>query len=159
MRERIDIDAYFMNIALAVAQRSTCLDKQVGCVIVNKHNRIVSTGYNGAPAKSRHCSQCQVKLFNDKNLCPAAHAEQNALLWALPEEVHLVYCTLEPCITCTRMLLNTLCVGVRFLHDTNPKRSGAQLWRHAQMEKQNPHAFWYKFKPSGEVNDQLHFPF
>ena len=48
MEKRIDKDNYYLNIAETVAERSTCLRKKVGCVIVN-HDEIISTGYNGAP--------------------------------------------------------------------------------------------------------------
>jgi dCMP deaminase len=45
---------YFMDIAMLVAKRSTCLRRAVGAIIV-KDKRILSTGYNGAPTGVRHC--------------------------------------------------------------------------------------------------------
>ena len=48
-------DEYFMEIAEIVKTRSTCLRRQVGAVIV-KDNRIITTGYNGAPSGLRHCT-------------------------------------------------------------------------------------------------------
>ncbi|MGD8741193.1 MAG: hypothetical protein PVG34_12835, partial [Desulfobacterales bacterium] len=45
---------YFMDIAMLVARRSTCLRRAVGAIIV-KDKRILSTGYNGAPTGVRHC--------------------------------------------------------------------------------------------------------
>ena len=48
MEKRIDKINYYLNIAETVAQRSTCLRKKSGAVIVNK-DEIVSTGYSGAP--------------------------------------------------------------------------------------------------------------
>ncbi len=53
--QRPGLDDYFMEIALVVAKRSTCLRRQVGAVIV-KGKQIVSTGYNGAPAGHVHCA-------------------------------------------------------------------------------------------------------
>ncbi|MCK4823962.1 cytidine deaminase, partial [bacterium] len=47
---------YFMAIAKMVAKRSTCLRRQVGAILV-KERRILSTGYNGAPAGLRHCEE------------------------------------------------------------------------------------------------------
>src|SRR4030042_3172472 len=49
-------DDYFMSIAQLVAQRSTCLRRQVGAVLV-KNKRILATGYNGAPSGIIHCSE------------------------------------------------------------------------------------------------------
>ena len=46
---RMSADKVYLLIARALSIRSTCLDKQVGCVIVNKQNEIIATGYNGAP--------------------------------------------------------------------------------------------------------------
>ena len=48
MNARIDKNNYYLDIAKSVAERSTCLRKKVGCVIVN-NDEIISTGYNGAP--------------------------------------------------------------------------------------------------------------
>lgn len=51
---RLSWDTYFLNIAAAVAARADCTRRQVGAVIV-KDNRVVSTGYNGAPAGEPGC--------------------------------------------------------------------------------------------------------
>lgn len=126
---RISKQDYFLEIALTVSARSTCLDKQVGCVLVNHSNIIIATGYNGAPRGMEHCLECAVALTGQKELCPAAHAEQNALLYAHADEIHKCYCTLEPCITCTRMLMNTSCSEVIFIQETNSVHSGRTLWR------------------------------
>jgi dCMP deaminase len=58
-------DEYFMAIAELVAERSTCLRRQVGAVIV-KDRKILSTGYNGAPRGIKHCSEvgCVRKQLN-----------------------------------------------------------------------------------------------
>lgn len=125
---RLTKDEYFMDIARTVAKRSTCLDKQVGCVLVNDKGIILSTGYNGAPRGMEHCSVCRVAQTHSKNFCPAAHAEQNALLYAMPDDIYACYCTLEPCVICTRMLMNTACTKVIFGQATNPIHSGEHLW-------------------------------
>lgn len=78
-------DQYYLDIALAVSKRSTCLRRRYGCVIV-KDDVIVSTGYNGSPRGDVNC--CDVGTCNRSDmprgrgyeLCPAVHAEQNALL-------------------------------------------------------------------------------
>lgn len=52
--KRPDWTAYFAGIAEAVSERADCTRRKVGAVIV-KDNRIVSTGYNGAPAGRQGC--------------------------------------------------------------------------------------------------------
>ena len=76
---------YYLNIALDVANRSTCLKKHYGAVVVN-NDEIISTGFNGPPRGEPHCTVC-TKISNAKNessycSCGAVHAEMNALLSA-----------------------------------------------------------------------------
>jgi dCMP deaminase len=52
--KRPSIDEYYLNIAKAVSERSTCLKKHYGCVIV-KNGEIISTGYNNPPRGEPHC--------------------------------------------------------------------------------------------------------
>ena len=58
-------DEYFMEIAEIVKTRSTCMRRQIGAVIV-KDNRIITTGYNGAPSGCRHCTEILMK-YQRKN--------------------------------------------------------------------------------------------
>ena len=51
---RPDWDSYFMKIAYAVSERSTCDRAFVGCVLVLE-KRILTTGFNGSPAGQGHC--------------------------------------------------------------------------------------------------------
>lgn len=90
MEERIDKINYYLNIAKAVADRSTCLRKKSGAVIVNK-DEIISTGYSGAPRGRENCIDlgycCKKKYFPDVrhagyDACRSVHAEQNALISA-----------------------------------------------------------------------------
>lgn len=90
MVQRIDKINYYLNIAKTVAQRSTCLRKYVGCVIVN-NDEIISTGYNGAPRGRKNCNElgfCSKKKYFPNlrhagyDACRSVHAEQNALISA-----------------------------------------------------------------------------
>lgn len=89
---RISKDEYYLNIALAVSKRSTCLKRHYGCVIV-KDDRIVSTGYNGAPRGEVNCcdlGKCKrpdAERYSDYTSCEAVHAEQNAIISASAEEL------------------------------------------------------------------------
>jgi dCMP deaminase len=105
-------DDYFMQIAFTVAQRSTCDRAHVGCVLV-RDRRILTTGYNGAPAGLPHCDDVG-HLLVDGHCVRTLHAEQNALIQAALHGVGTVgataYVTHQPCLTCAKMLINA---GVR----------------------------------------------
>ncbi len=109
-------DEYFMDIAVLVGKRSTCLRRSVGAVIV-KDKRILSTGYNGAPSGIRHCGDtgCLRESLNVASgqrheLCRGIHAEQNAIIQAAYHGVSIkgatLYCTHLPCVICTKMIIN-----------------------------------------------------
>ncbi len=116
MSQRPSVDEYFMEIAHVVAKRSTCLRNKVGAIVV-KDKRILSTGYNGAPRGLEHCLDVGC-LRDEKNIesgtrhevCRAVHAEQNAIiqcaLHGTSTEGATLYCTHQPCILCTKMMIN-----------------------------------------------------
>ncbi len=83
METRISKDECFMGIAKLLARRSTCLTRQVGCVLLDKEGHILSTGYNGIPAGVDHCTTklCPRIGTQGKNLdlCTAIHSETNAV--------------------------------------------------------------------------------
>lgn len=106
-----------MQIAFLVAQRSTCLRRQVGSLLVSDR-RILATGYNGAPQGLAHCGelggclreQLGIPAGERQELCRALHAEQNAIIQAAVHGVGLrevtCYSTTQPCVTCAKMLIN-----------------------------------------------------
>ncbi len=118
---RASWDEYFMQIAEIVKTRSTCLRREVGAVIV-KDNRIITTGYNGAPSGLKHCTElggCErerlgIPSGQRHELCRALHAEQNAIIQAaklgITTEGATIYITLQPCVICAKMLVNA---GIR----------------------------------------------
>jgi dCMP deaminase len=107
---------YFLEVADLVATRSTCLRRQVGAVLV-RDKRIISTGYNGAPRKLKHCSEVGC-LRSEKDipsgeryeLCRGVHAEQNAIInaayYGISTQDTVMYCTHQPCIICARTIIN-----------------------------------------------------
>ncbi|MDI9481326.1 MAG: deoxycytidylate deaminase [Syntrophomonadaceae bacterium] len=107
---------YFLEVADLVATRSTCLRRQVGAVLV-RDKRIISTGYNGAPRKLKHCSEVGC-LRSEKDipsgeryeLCRGVHAEQNAIInaayYGISTQDTVMYCTHQPCIICARIIIN-----------------------------------------------------
>ena len=101
-------DDYFMNIAFTVAERSTCDRAHVGAVIV-RDRRILTTGYNGAPAGLPHCDEVG-HLMVDGHCVRTLHAEQNAIIQAALHGVDIagstIYVTHQPCLTCAKMIIN-----------------------------------------------------
>ncbi len=107
----------FMELTEHIATWSSCLRRQVGAVIV-KEKRIMTTGYNGAPAGVNTCverGECLREKLNipsgtHAETCYAAHAEQNAIIQAAREGISLkgcvLYCTHQPCVVCAKMIIN-----------------------------------------------------
>ena len=105
-------DDYFMDIAYQVAKRSTCDRARVGAIIV-KDRRILTTGYNGAPAGLPHCDEVG-HLMIAGHCVRTLHAEQNAIIQAALHGVSVaggtMYVTHQPCLTCAKMIINA---GIR----------------------------------------------
>jgi dCMP deaminase len=87
---RPDWDSYFMKIAYAVSERSTCDRAFVGCVLVLE-KRILTTGFNGSPAGQAHCDEAG-HLIVDGHCVSTRGAT--------------CYVTHLPCINCTKVLIN-----------------------------------------------------
>jgi dCMP deaminase len=107
---------YFTGITLAVATRSTCTRRKVGAIAV-RDKRILATGYNGAPRGVPHCLDLGCMRENmgipsgqRHELCRGLHAEQNVIIQAAVHGIVLegaeIYCTTQPCLICTKMLIN-----------------------------------------------------
>jgi dCMP deaminase len=123
---RISKDEYYLKIAEAVLERSTCLRRKYGAVII-KDDNVISTGYNGSPRGEVNCIDtgvCQRKAMNVPSgeryeLCVAIHAEQNAIISAgrdktIGATLYIVgkeaktgeYANPNPCIMCRRFIKN-----------------------------------------------------
>lgn len=125
--ERVSKNNYYLDIAQTVSERSTCLRRCFGAIIV-KNDVIVSTGYNGAPRGRKNCNdlgscyreELKIPRGERYELCRSVHAEANAII-AAPREQMLgatlyIVCT-EPgtrkivggtssCMMCKRMIIN-----------------------------------------------------
>ncbi|MBP3925707.1 MAG: cytidine/deoxycytidylate deaminase family protein [Clostridium sp.] len=92
--ERRDKVNYYLDLAEMVSQRSTCLRKHYGAVIVN-NDEVVSTGYVGAPRGRKNCSdigrcireELHVPRGERYELCRSVHAEANAIISASRERM------------------------------------------------------------------------
>ena len=118
--ERPSWDEYFMNIAKAVATRSSCSRRKVGAIIV-KDRRIITTGYNGTPKGIKNCNEggcprCSSDTPSGTKLdeCTCSHGEENAIVQAAYHGIStkggVLYVTFTPCLNCAKMLINA---GIR----------------------------------------------
>lgn len=117
-------DAYYLSFAQTASKRSTCLKRRYGAVIV-KDDRIVSTGYNGAPRGRTNCLDIGCPRMNvpsntEYSTCRSVHAEMNAVIHA--DYNDMIGATLylygetasngvmvsdcEPCPMCKRVIIN-----------------------------------------------------
>lgn len=114
----LDRDAFYLGLAAAVAAGADCTRRTVGCVLV-LDNRVISTGFNGAPAGDPGCmsgacprgkqTYAAVPAGADygagAGACIAIHAEANALLYAGRDcRGATAYITCPPCLDCAKLL-------------------------------------------------------
>ena len=118
-------DHRFMEMAWLVSGWASCFqqDRKIGAVIV-KDKRVMTTGYNGAPAGVKTCverGECLRKKLGipsgtRHDMCYAVHAEQNAIIQAAKLGIEIngatLYCTHQPCILCAKMICNSGIVRV-----------------------------------------------
>ncbi len=110
-------DKRFMELTEQVGTWASCLRRKVGAIIV-KEKRVMTTGYNGAPAGIKTCverGECMrtklgIPSGTHAELCYAAHAEQNAIIQAARYGINIngatLYCTHQPCVICAKMIIN-----------------------------------------------------
>ncbi len=125
--ERVSKKNYYLDIAQTVAERSTCLRRCYGSIIV-KNDVIVATGYNGAPRGRENCSDLKFCMRERLNIprgeryemCRSVHAEANAIIAAPREQMlgsDLYIVCIDPetrgcvpgmnsCSMCKRMIIN-----------------------------------------------------
>ena len=114
---RPDWDEYFMRMAKVAALRSNCVKRKVAAVIV-RDKRVISTGYNGTPRGTRNCFEggcprCNQWSESGTQLddCLCSHGEENAITQAAYHGVSVkdgvLYTTFSPCLTCTKMIINS----------------------------------------------------
>lgn len=107
-------DDYFFSIAELTKDRSNCIKRKVGCIIV-KNNRIISLGYNGTPSGVKNCYDGGCNRCNNTSInsgekldeCLCLHAEENALLFVSKADLQdsNLYVTLIPCISCVKKII------------------------------------------------------
>ena len=113
--KRLDWDEYFMSIALLASCRSPCERLHVGCVIV-KNNRIISMGYNGFIAGTKHKSH-----IKDNHEQATVHSETNAITDCAGRGVSvldsIIYVTHYPCLDCYKTIASAGIKNIVYLND------------------------------------------
>ena len=122
-------DKRFIELAQVIAGWSSCYkeNRQIGAVIV-KNKRILTTGYNGAPAGIHNCKErgeclrqkLGIPSGKQQEICYAIHAEQNAIIQAAKLGVSIdgatLYCTHFPCTICAKMIINSGIKRIVYIH-------------------------------------------
>jgi dCMP deaminase len=122
-------DKRFMELTETIANWSSCYkqDRSIGAIVV-KDKRILTTGYNGAPAGIMSCKEkgeclrqkLGIPSGKQHELCFAIHAEQNAIIQAAKLGVSIsgatLYCTHQPCTICSKMIVNAGIIRVVYKH-------------------------------------------
>lgn len=133
-KDRPTWDEYFMLMAKLAATRSTCLAFPVGAVIV-KNRQVLATGYNASPSGSIHCT-AQGFCYEGLSSCDASkilpsravHAEANAIAQAarhgIATDGGTIYVTLEPCISCLKLIISA---GIKEVFYESNFNSGDKL--------------------------------
>ncbi|KAL7926173.1 cytidine deaminase-like protein [Trichoderma austrokoningii] len=143
-RMRPGWDTYFMALASLAAHRSNCMKRRVGCVLVGRERRVISTGYNGTPRGLRNCADGGCPRCNEANgsgvglsTCLCIHAEENALLEAGRERIRegsVLYCDTCPCLTCSIKICQVGIAEVVYAHGYSMDTETAEVFRQAGVK-------------------------
>jgi len=170
---------HFLNRARVVAERSTCLRRKVGAIIVSKDGVELSSGYSGAPRGLKHCidigeclrTELRIPSGQRYELCRSVHAEQNAIINAARTGASIVggemYISSEkmkggystggekdkiygPCIICKKMIINA---GLTAVH-MREEGVGERSYTTEQIEKllvREEKAWRKKYRRDGHI--------
>ncbi len=125
--KRRDKTNYYLDIAMTVSERCTCVRRNFGAIIVN-NDQIIATGYVGAPRGRKNCTDlgyCNRERLNIPKgeryeLCRSVHAEANAIISAARNDMigatlylvcvdyktHELVSGTNPCAMCKRLIIN-----------------------------------------------------
>ena len=145
--QRPSWDEYFMQVANVVKSRSTCLSSAKGAVLVSGR-QIVSTGYNGTPAGTRHCDEggCARCLAVKEGRLKSGAGARKLLLLPQRGERHRPGCEERnpdlrmhpllhplPCTFCSKMIINA---GIKKVVASSayPDQLGVRLMKEAGLQ-------------------------
>lgn len=137
-------DEYFMELVSVVGHRATCDRGRSGCVIV-KDKRILTTGYVGSPMGVKHCDEVGHEMHKvihedgseTMHCIRTIHAEQNALIQAartgVPLQGSTLYCTMTPCYTCAKLIINAGIERVVAQKDYQASKQSKKVFKDAKV--------------------------
>lgn len=148
--ERPSWDDYFLEVARAIAKRSTCDRGRIGCVIA-RNKQLLVTGYAGAPAGLPHCDdvghQFKKTVHEDgretMHCVRTVHAEQNAICQAAKLGVSIdqatIYLQMTPCRVCAMLIINSGIVRVVCERKYHAGGESEAMFRHAGIALEYKH--------------------
>lgn len=120
-----------MGVALLAAKRSKDPSTQVGACIVDEHNIILSTGYNGLPIGCSDDEYSWEREGDDTKYQYVVHAELNTILNATGKSLRgaKIYVSLFPCNECAKAIIQSGITEVIFLSDKYAHTSSTRTSR------------------------------
>ena len=132
----VRIKEYFKDVCIRTSELSTCVSKQVGCLLIID-KRIIAMSYNGVPSGVKHCNE----MFNSNNFdreehhdwshLNENHAEQNLVSFCANKGISMMngslIISISPCIHCAKLLLNTGLKEVIYLNEYDKDISGIRF--------------------------------
>lgn len=143
--QRPDWDEYFLNLLPIISQRSTCDRGRASCLIVRDH-RIIATGYAGSLPGEPHCDDVGhliIKRLNSDGTVSehcnrTQHCEMNAIAQAAKYGISIdgatIYITMEPCDTCTKMIIQCGIKRIVVINKYRSSLSNKKLLKNAKIE-------------------------
>ena len=134
---------FFIKTVLLLSQKSNCVSKKVGAIIV-KDNRIISMGYNGTPSGFENCN----KHFDENNFnreehhiwsnTYESHAELSCLLFAVKSGINIsnseMYVTMHPCDQCIKNIIQSGIRKIYYLYQYDKSIPGNELLKIIEIE-------------------------
>jgi dCMP deaminase len=134
----------FIKTALLLSQKSKCVSKKVGAVIV-KDNRIISMGYNGCVPGFKNCNE----VFDENNFIREEHhkwsdkyeihAEMNLILFSAKNDINIsscdMYVTLHPCDQCIKNLVQSGIKKIYYVYEYDKRTKDNELLSRIEIEK------------------------
>lgn len=114
---RISAEEYFIGETFLASQRSNCIRRRCGAVLV-KDGHVIATGYNGTPSGMKNCYEGGCERCNDGtpsgqgyDRCLCVHSEENCIAqcsrFGISSQNSTCYITMEPCFGCLRLMIQS----------------------------------------------------
>lgn len=122
----ISWDEYFMGISILASNRSKDPNTQVGACIVDSHNIILSTGYNGFPIGCSDDEFPWSRTGNETKYPYVVHAELNAILNSGGKDLRgsKIYVSLFPCNECAKAIIQSGIREIIYISDKHANDPG-----------------------------------